>query len=163
MGTAFLDASALVKRYSSEQGSLEVDEIFRTLPPENILCSLLGAVEVIAVLVRKRNDGRIGNRFFEQAILRFESEFVQQHEHSLIPIPSLLALEAIDLVFQHNLNASDALILCSALHENRDDDEPLLFVTSDQRLARAAAMEQLQVFNPESQSVPELRALLKLA
>ncbi len=160
----FMDASALVKRYSEETGSREVDEIFLRLPVTHVACSILGVAEVVSILVRKRNDGRIEQRFFEQAILRFEREFIEERRRPLIPIPPSLVLEALDLIYRHNLNASDALILRSVLGVGEQwlgTKDQLLFVTSDRRLARAAVAENLQVFDPERQDIQELQALLE--
>ena len=68
----YFDASALVKRYTQEVGSDKVNFLFDNIPLDRLMCSVLGAVEVFWICVRKRNDGRImapgfrsGNRPFE--------------------------------------------------------------------------------------------------
>ena len=54
----FFDASALVKRYSPEDGTDLVNALFHQLPVEQVTCAVIGILEIISVLVRKRNDGR---------------------------------------------------------------------------------------------------------
>ncbi len=55
----YFDASALVKRYSREEGTRLVNEAFQLAGPDRKMCLSLGLLEVISVLVRKRNDGRL--------------------------------------------------------------------------------------------------------
>ena len=55
----YFDASALIKRYSQETGTPLVNEVFRLLPRSRMTCSTLGILEIVSVLVRKRNDGRL--------------------------------------------------------------------------------------------------------
>jgi hypothetical protein len=63
---------------------------------------------------------------------------------------------------QHALNATDALVLCSALdvagvlHGAGDN---LVLVASDTRLLRAAQAEGLTTFNPETDTPAQLDAL----
>jgi predicted nucleic acid-binding protein len=61
----YFDASALIKRYSQETGTPLVNEVFRLLPRSRMTCSTLGILEIVSVLVRKRNDGRLTQTLFE--------------------------------------------------------------------------------------------------
>jgi predicted nucleic acid-binding protein len=112
----YFDASALVKRYSEETGLPIVDEVFHYLPLNQITCSGLTALEIASVLVRKRNDGRLSQRSFQQIMIEFKAELIDHAEFSTSPIDNVLLLSALDLIAKHNINATDAVILRSALN-----------------------------------------------
>jgi hypothetical protein len=57
----FWDASGLTKRYAFERGSEVVNLIFHLVPTRRMMCLLLTVGEVYRALVRKRNDGLIGD------------------------------------------------------------------------------------------------------
>ena len=61
----YLDASALVKRYTRESGSDKMLFLFRNVPLARLSCLTIGAMEVFWICVRKRNDGRITDHQFE--------------------------------------------------------------------------------------------------
>lgn len=67
MNYFYFDASALAKRYSHEKGTDLINIIFENVKPSRMMCLLLGSSEVVSVLVRKHNDGRISNTTFSQA------------------------------------------------------------------------------------------------
>lgn len=73
----YFDASALVKRYSPEDGTDLVNELFRQLPVEQVTCATIGLLEIISVLVRKRNDGRLTRKLFTQAMIELNQEIIE--------------------------------------------------------------------------------------
>ena len=159
----YFDASALVKRYSQELGTALVNEVFRLLPVERMTCSMLSVVEVVSILVRKRNDGRLKQDQFEHAIAKFRAEVIDAPEFSAESVDDDLLMASLDLVARHNLNATDCAILRSALDLRSSltlAGEDLLLCTSDRRLARAATDEGIKVFNPEKETEDTLRQLL---
>jgi predicted nucleic acid-binding protein len=63
-----------------------------------------------------------------------------------------LVFAALPLIERHNLNATDALVPCSALEVAEtleEDGHGLVLVAADARLLRAAQQEGLLTFNPE--------------
>lgn len=159
----YFDASALVKRYSPEPGATLVNEIFQLLPKSQMRCAALGTLEVISILVRKKNGGRLSHPQFEQALTEFNDEIVGPTGMPIAPADDPILLSAGDLILKHNINASDAAILKSALHLNNEivlSGNRLMLWTSDLRLARAAASESLTVFNPETETSANLTTLL---
>lgn len=64
----YFDASALVKRYSTEEGTSLVNELFNRLSMDQMMCASIGVLEIVSVLVRKRNDGRLSPKLFTQAM-----------------------------------------------------------------------------------------------
>lgn len=148
----YFDASALIKRYSSEIGTPLVNEAFRRIPLSRMTCSTLGILEIVSVLVRKRNDGRLDRTIFEQAMTEFKAEVIDSEDFAATPVNDGLLLSAVELITRHNLNASDAIILRSALDLRRvlrEKGDDLTLWTSDKRLMRAAKGERVSVFDPE--------------
>jgi predicted nucleic acid-binding protein len=159
----YFDASALIKRYSQETGTPLVNEVFRFLPRSRMTCSTLGILEIVSVLVRKRNDGRLNQTLFEQAMIEFRAEVIDQEEFSAALVNDALLLSALNLIAKHNLNATDAVILRSALNLQQvlqEAGDELMLWTSDKRLVRAAQGEGLTVFDPEEETIGHLHQLL---
>ncbi len=74
-----------------------------------------------------------------------------------------LVLAALPLIQTHSINATDAVILRSALGlaaSLRGVGDDLVLVAADHRLLKAAQTEGLLTFNPEAQTQPDLDALL---
>jgi len=159
----YFDASALVKRYSHERGTPLLNELFRHIPPTQMTCSTLGILEIVSVLVRKRNDGRLSRKLFEQAMIEFRAEVIDQKGFIPSPVNDVLLLSALELIPRHNLNATDAAILRSALNLYQalhDAGDELVLWTSDKRLVRAAQAEGITVFDPEEETIDHLHHLL---
>lgn len=156
----YFDASALVKRYTDEIGSDEIDYLFTNVPLDRMHCLLIGAIEVFWICVRKRNDGRITTDQFAQATGYLDHEVLSIiSDFKTIPIPDTLVLNSVSLIETHSLNSVDALVLQSAMDidiELHNDGNRLVLVASDQRLLRAADNEGLLVFNPETDSQKDL-------
>lgn len=167
MNFFYFDASALVKRYSSgERGASLMNHLLDTLPPDQLNrgCLEIGIGEVVSVLVRQRNDGRLKHHLFQQALALFRQEVIDQDQFLKVPIQPGLVQRSLLLIERHNVNATDALVLRSAL-ELRPGFESqgvhLVLVASDERLIKAAAQHNLTVFNPETNTEEELEVLLQ--
>jgi predicted nucleic acid-binding protein len=159
----FLDASALVKRYSKESGSVLVNEMFRHIPTTEMTCSTIGVLEIVSILVRKRNDGRLSEELFDQAMTNFKAEVIDSKSFLITSVNDFLILSALGLVAKYNLNATDAVILRSAMDifkELEASEDQLVLWTSDRRLARAAETEGIATFDPEAETMDNLHKLL---
>ena len=152
----YLDASALIKRYTRESGSDKMFFLFRRVPLARLRCLTIGAMEVFWICVRKKNDGRITADQFTQATGHLEFEVINtQSDFKTLSVPDSLIWGSMDLIETHSLNSVDAIVLRSALGiatELSSTDDTLVLVASDQRLLRAARTEGLQIFNPEIDS-----------
>ena len=152
----YFDASALVKRYTQEIGSEKINFLFSNVPLNRMMCLIYGVVELFWICVRKKNDGRITNLDFLQAGINFNYEIIGIHsDFKTISTPDTLVLNSMSLIETHSLNSVDAMVLRSALDiatEIHNTGDTLVLVASDQRLLRAAEVEGLLVFNPESDS-----------
>lgn len=157
----FFDASALAKRYAPETGSDFVNELFLQLPLAQMQVSTVGISEIISVLVRKQNDGRLPTKLFEQALLEVGDEIINNETFSFSSVDDPLIFSSQKLIVQHNINATDAIILqsCLDLRERLSQEDKLVLLSSDKRLLRAATNENLFVFDPEIASFPEFQEL----
>jgi predicted nucleic acid-binding protein len=159
----YFDASALIKRYSQESGTQLINEAFQRLSPRQMTCSLLGVLEIVSILVRKRNDGRLAQILFEQAMAEFKAEVIDSEEFLATSVDDIIVLSSLDLIAKHNLNSNDAIILRSALNLNlilQSQGDVLSLWTSDRRFIRAAQNEGLTVFDPEIETIDALKLLL---
>ena len=112
----YYDASALVKRYTQELGSDKINFLFANVPHNRLMCLILGAIEIIWVLVRKKNDNRLTNADFRQAGINLDYEVIDdQSGFRTIPVPNSLIWSSMDLIETHSLNSVDAIVLRSAL------------------------------------------------
>src|SRR5437773_585432 len=158
-----LDGSALAKRYVPENGSALVDFGLDNVAEQRIYLLNVGYVEVVSVLVRKKNAGMLSDAQFRQALLDFEREVIQSPGKHLLAFDNSVATDALALVVKHSVNSTDAIVLRVALDiaqhlRGRGDD--LVLVASDQRLVRAAQAEGLVTFNPEIQDQAALAVLV---
>lgn len=159
----YFDASALVKRDAQEQGASLINSIFDLCPYDRMTCPTIGILEIISILVRKYNDGRLSQKLFAQSMIELRSEIVDNDSFVATPIDDSLLLAALEFIPKHNLNATDAIILRSAMTLQQHlgaQGHDLLLVTTDRRLARAAQVEGLTVYDPELDNLAALQQLL---
>jgi predicted nucleic acid-binding protein len=159
----YLDASALAKRYSLELGTPLLNHLFTSVPLDRLYVFNVGMAEVASLLVRKKNADLISTAALTQALADLRVEIVFSSGLQRIVATNALVTSALALIETHSINATDAVILQSALglrtrlHSTGDD---IVVMASDQRLLRAAQAEGLITFNPETQSQADLDALL---
>ena len=157
----YWDASALVKRYAPESGTPAVNRIFSEVPPERMLALGLAVGEVVSIFVRKRNAGLIPEEAFSQALATFRAEVIDS-PFRLLSVEDRFLFDSLPLIVRHSLNATDALVLRSALEQRGQlaEGEDLVLVASDLRLLRAAQLEGVATFNPETDPTEALETLL---
>ena len=159
----FWDASALAKRYAPEPGTSLVNEAFHLLVPSRMIFSRMGILEIIFLLVRKRNGGRLTQVLFDQAMMAFSAEITNSPDMNLAAIDDTLIVSALPLIEVHNLNASDAVVLRLAMdlegHLRLSGDHLSLW-SADKRLIRAAKKERLIPFDPEAETLANLKQML---
>ena len=119
-------------------------------------------LEIVSVLVRKHNAGRLSSVLFGQAMLELTQEIIENEAFVITAVEDSALIAAIELIGRHNLNATDAIILRSCLDVQAAlPDEQLVLCTSDKRLVRAAQEEKLVVFDPEVDTLAQLENLLR--
>lgn len=142
--TRYFDASALVKRYVRESGSLMVR---RLLAPGIAASSRLSEVEVSSGIIRRAREGSFANQQRDRMLTAL-----------LHDVPALAMVEmtpevtayARTVLLRHPLRASDAIQLASCLYLQRQLAQPVPFVAFDRRLVQAARAEGLTVITARS-------------
>jgi len=164
MKFVYFDASALVKRYSSELGTQQVNEIFDLIPPKRMTCCGINVGEIVSILVRKHNDGRLNNRDFADALAEFRHEVIENPDFVYVSIDNTDIEASLKYIQQYNLNATDAVILHSAFELYlmlSASGHELILITSDRRLLNAARALSLPCLNPETETLKDIETLLK--
>src|SRR5262245_39072986 len=95
--------------------------------------------EVTSILVRKRNAGLLTPKAYTQAFLEFAAE-IGDPAVEKVPVDAQMATQAFDLIQKHSINATDAILLRSALDLSaplKASGHELVVVASDPRLLRA--------------------------
>ncbi len=108
----YLDASALVKRYRQEPGSLVVNDTIDRVMSENVkrlMVSSLTVAETLSILNRRRNAASIPLDAFNRSLRGIIQE-VRHFSHPLI-IDDYLLLSSTRYAIQHNINSADAIHL----------------------------------------------------
>jgi predicted nucleic acid-binding protein len=147
----YLDASALVKRYTDESGSAWILGITDKQAQHTILLSEITLAEVAAALsAKQRAPGGITPQQRERALSRFLQDC---DEHFLLlPVDRLVIDRAVMLTQHHRLRGYDAVQLATALVTSEtlqsQNLSPTIFVANDDDLLTAAAAENLPVDNP---------------
>jgi hypothetical protein len=137
----YWDARALVKRYTPETGTPLVNDLFTHVASDRMMCLIVGISEVIAILVCKKNASLITDGAFIQALADFRAEVIDSIAFKLMSVENELVLASHPLIERHFLNATDALVLRSALDAAammRPAGNDIVLVSSDLRLLCAA-------------------------
>src|SRR5262245_46650658 len=111
MNSFGLDASALSNRYTSETGEDRIDHLFSAVSRDRLLCLMLGAAEVVSVLVRRRNGGLLSLASFAQAFLNVTSEVINASDFATLASDNTVIAASVSLIEAHSINATDALVL----------------------------------------------------
>ena len=159
----YWDASALAKRFVAEPGSRIVNELLDKVPPVRMLALLIGIGEIVSILVRRRNGGVISSALYAEAVLQLNAEIIQPPGFRLLPVEDDLVDGSLGLIERHSINATDAMILASAIRVAevlRGQKDELVLVAADDRLLRAAQLEGLKICNPEAMTLAGVNSLI---
>ena len=147
----YLDASALVKRYTDEAGSTWIRQITDPGAQNTVLLAEITLAEVAAAFAAKeRAPGGIAPQQRDRALSRFLQDC---DEHFLLlPVDRSVIGHAVELTQNHRLRGYDAVqlataLLASELLKSQDLSSPV-FIASDDTLLDAAEAENLPIENP---------------
>ncbi|WP_420631059.1 type II toxin-antitoxin system VapC family toxin [Candidatus Leptofilum sp.] len=137
----YLDASALVKRYVQELGTVEVNQLI--VQAEAVGTSIISRAETAAALAKAYRLSVLSQGNAEQAVGFFREEW-----------PSLIRVQLSETVvrradfvaWEHSLRGFDAVHLASALLWQEQLNQELLFATFDRSLWLAAQQSKLVPF-----------------
>ncbi len=144
----YLDSSALVKRYVTEQGSEEVHRLIET--SELLGTALLTRTEVVAAFAKAVRVGALSEDSATEARKRFEGDW---NDLVRLAVAEGIVSRAADFAWSHDLRAYDALHLAAARSLADLTGETLLFATFDRRLWTASDNEEL---HPWPEDLPRL-------
>jgi predicted nucleic acid-binding protein len=128
-----------------------------------MMCLSVGVGEVISVLVRKKNAGLITEAVFSQAMVDFRAEVISDVDFQLVGVDDALVFASHPLIEKYSLNATDALVLRSALDVaalRRQEGHAVVLLASDRRLLNAARMEGMQILDPETATQEHLDSFI---
>ena len=137
----YLDASAIVKRYITETGSTEVNQIISS--SEVVGTSLLSRTEVVAALAKAIRVGVLTEPEASAAVQAFRSQWVN---FARMQVTETTVARADSLAWTIGLRGYDALHLASALLWQEAIGEPLTLATFDWQLWDAGEQVGLSVW-----------------
>ena len=135
---AYLDSSAIIKRYVLEAGSEFIREQYNEAYLGNVLLSfnIWNIGEVIGVFDMARRQKRITGKQLDEAMGRFSNETARLKKISRIRIITMsekLLESSWDIVIKHHIYVADALQIVSAIEVGCNE-----FYTGDERLHKLA-------------------------
>lgn len=152
MSAYFFDSSGLVKRFIAETGSKWVIGLLKPSADNVIFIASITGVEVVSAIARRRKGLSLVQAKAQKAIFRFQRDFWQRFVE--IPLTSRLIEDAMLIADKCELRGYDAVQLASAIDTNRlrlkKKLSPIIFVSADNNLNSAAAIEGLTVDNPNN-------------
>ena len=129
----YLDASAVVKRYTHEVGGAEVATAIAEA--EATGTSMVSGAEVPAVLAKAVRTGALEQPEAQLALADF---WRQWQGYARVDVSEGLVRRAAELAWRHGLRGYDAVHLASALELQDRSDKAVVLATFDRQLARAA-------------------------
>ncbi len=163
MNCFLLDASALVKRYHPEIGTVLLNHLFADAlarNPQRIVVSVLTITESVAALQRRGNEKSVPPQVMQITVAKLLSE---ARSVARLGINNRAVLRSIPLLARHNINSSDAILLGQALRLRRflrEHQLDAILMTADKRLLRAAMSEGLRTLDAETATLDEVTTLL---
>ena len=148
----FLDACALARRYFTDAGSRNIDQLL-ALTDTAYCTDILGIPETAGALRATLEDTRW--RAFQRPEFEAAMELLLNHwrtQYQVIALNPQAANDAWSLIYRHYLRGADAIHLALALQyhgavRSADPKDAVVLVTSDHRLIKAATAEGLRVFH----------------
>ena len=154
--TAYLDSSAIVKRYIEEVGSSVILEVYRRTYNGviHLAFSLWNVGEVLGVLERAYRRGLLEKATYLKVRGRFLGEIgrlVRLGLLTLIPIRLSILKNSWKIIEEQHIYQADALQIASALHV-----KATAFLTGDRKLCKIAETLRLTSINVETTRFEEI-------
>ena len=154
MTTYYVDTSALIKRYIDEVGSDWLRATLNAQPPPSIIVVHLVIMEVTSALTRRIREDTLTPTDYVQVQNAFRADCLNEYE--MVTAVGDIIDQANRLLEKHPLRAYDAVHLAAAVVANQQllahGFAPLIFLSADGRLNKAATAEGLAVDNPNNHS-----------
>lgn len=136
----YLDASALVKRYISENGSTQVNDWIAAA--DVVITNIITRTEVAAALCRAERLNVLSHSETKRALDLFRSEWEGFHR---LPVTEATVVRGDILVSQYNLRGYDAVHLAAAVLWQEVSGDPVTIASFDNQLCEAARQIGMKV------------------
>jgi predicted nucleic acid-binding protein len=136
----YLDSSAVVKRYISEVHSVTVFEAIEGA--DSVVTSLITRVEVASAFAKAERMGAITKIQHKTVLDSFSEEWV---DYVRLPVNEITVSRAGVFTANLELRAYDSVHLASAVSFEEICGNPIIFLTFDDRLKKAAQRCNLMV------------------
>ncbi len=148
MTNFFADTSALAKRYVVEVGTNWVKSWIQPSAGNVIFVSELTLVEMSSLLARKQREGVLS----ASDIVQVRNTFLWhiKAEYLVIPVDSVMFIDASNLVSKRPLRTLDAIQLACAIWSRQQFSEPVSFISADRNLLTIAAIEGFSIDDPNA-------------
>jgi hypothetical protein len=150
MAAFIFDASAIVKRYLAEIGSLWVHGLADPAAGHEIFLTRITRVELVAAVTRRGRGGPVLAAAVPGLLAQFRHDAA--HQYNILEITPALLADAERLAERHALRGYDAVQLAATagLHRTRSTLglSRLTLISADQELNAAAQAEGIDVDNP---------------
>ncbi len=137
----YLDASALVKRYITETGSAEINDLIAHA--ESIGMAIISRAEVSATFAKLVRMQTLQHKAALALLQDFRNDW---QDWVRFQLTESLVARADTLAWEHGLRGYDAVHLAAALVWQEALSEPVTLATFDEQLWRAAEREGLVPF-----------------
>ncbi len=135
----YCDASALVKRYVREKGSVKVR---RLLSSGTAATSRYSAVEIASALARRTRNGALSESERDRALAALEEDMTA---FIVVELTGDIVVRAQALLRRYSLRAGDAVQLASCLHLRDQLEDDVDLIAFDDRLLAAARREKVRL------------------
>lgn len=134
---AYIDTSAMVKRYVREPGRPALQKL---LARHRLVSSVILPVELYSAFIRRTREGTLATVALPRLFTRVAADRLRW---TLVGTSAEVMSEAQSLVEKHPLRTLDALHVASARVFQQQLRAPVLFISADKRQLAAAGREGL--------------------
>jgi len=147
MAVSYIDTSALIKRYRTEEGSTAMASVFEAKRRgDTFFTSELTTLEISSATARIRKAGLISQNT-QNEILRAHGRDIDRNIIALPVNPAVIA-DASAVTIEHALRVADAIHLAAAVRVKNIVGEQVKLVTSDAEVVQAGCEIGLVVLDP---------------
>lgn len=161
MPVFYLDTSALVKRYRTEQGTEVVERLLSSpAPHDRFFLSFLSVIELTSGILRLAKGGQLPEDTAHEILARFRRDV--RNLFLLWPLGDEIAASAVTAVEEHRLRSTDAIHLATAQKiASLASGTQAVMVSSDRELLDAAAAAGLIPLDPQARGSAEKLSQLR--
>jgi hypothetical protein len=161
MTVYYLDTSAIMKRYRTEQGTDLANELFEdSLVEDQFYFSFLSILEMTSSIVRLVKGNRLHETLGTEILARFRQDVLDIYR--VWPMDEHITRSAVSVVENHKLRSGDAIHLASALEvQSIASDLTVVMVSTDLELLEASTTAGIVTLNPQDANASRILSRLR--